>query len=104
MTDQEPRSYETAAERIEAIIKRLDSGEAGLRETLELVKEGRELVEWCAGELEAVGKGLEELRLDELVERLQAGARPSGEPASGEPTSAPAASGEPVRDRPPPLG
>jgi len=99
VTDQEPRSYETAAERIEAIIKRLDSGEAGLRETLDLVKEGRELVEWCAGELEAVGKGLEELRLDELVERLQAGARSSGERAPAEP-----ATGEPARDRPPPVG
>ena len=99
MTEQEPRSYETAAERIEAIIKRLDSGEAGLRETLDLVKEGRELVEWCAGELEAVGKGLEELRLDELVERLQAGARLSGEAAAGEP-----APGESPRDRPPPVG
>ena len=76
MTEQEQRSYESAAERIEVIIKRLDSGEAGLRETLDLVKEGRELVEWCAAELEAVGKGLEELRLDELVERLQAGERP----------------------------
>jgi exodeoxyribonuclease VII small subunit len=66
----DPRTYESAADRIEVIIKRLDSGEAGLRETLDLVKEGRELVEWCAGELEAVGQGLEELRLDELVERL----------------------------------
>ena len=77
MTDQPQRTYESAAERIEAIIKRLDSGEAGLRETLDLVKEGRELVEWCAGELEAVGKGLEELRLDELVEHLQGGERPA---------------------------
>ncbi len=67
------RTYESAAERIEQIIKRLDSGEAGLRETLDLVKEGRELVDYCAGELEAVGKGLEELRLDELVARLEAG-------------------------------
>jgi len=91
VTEQEPRTYESAAERIEAIIKRLDSGEAGLRETLDLVREGRELVEWCAGELEAVGQGLEELRLDELVERLQAGTRPSGEPGPG----------EPARDRPP---
>lgn len=65
------RTYESAAERIELIIKRLDSGEAGLRETLDLVKEGRELVDYCAGELEAVGKGLEELRLDELVARLE---------------------------------
>jgi len=72
-----PRTYEAAAERIEQIIKRLDSGEAGLRETLDLVKEGRGLVDWCATELEAVGRGLEELRLDELVERLEA-PRPAG--------------------------
>jgi exodeoxyribonuclease VII small subunit len=65
------RTYETAVARIEEIIKRLDSGEAGLRETLELVKEGRDLVEYCAGELEAVSSGLEELRLDELVARLE---------------------------------
>jgi exodeoxyribonuclease VII small subunit len=70
-------TYETAVARIEAIIRRLDSGEAGLRETLALVKEGRELVEFCAGELEAVSHGLEELRLDELIERLEgAGRRP----------------------------
>ena len=69
------RSYESAAARIEAIIRRLDSGEAGLRETLDLVKEGRELVEYCAAELEAVGRGLEELKLEELVARLEAGAR-----------------------------
>jgi exodeoxyribonuclease VII small subunit len=67
------RSYETALHRLEEIIRRLDSGEAGLRETLALVKEGRDLVEYCAAELEAVGKGLEELRLDELVARLEAG-------------------------------
>ena len=71
------RTYETAVARIEEIIRRLDSGEAGLRETLELVKEGRELVEYCAAELEAVSQGLEELRLDELVSRLEAaGGRP----------------------------
>ena len=64
-------SYETATARIEAIISRLDSGEAGLRETLELCQEGRTLIEYCAGELDAVGQGLEELRLDELVERLE---------------------------------
>ncbi len=67
----EPQSYEAAAARLEEIIKRLDSGEAGLRETLDLVKEGRTLVDWCANELEAVGKGLEELNLDALVKRLE---------------------------------
>jgi exodeoxyribonuclease VII small subunit len=64
-------TYEAATARLEAIIKRLDSGEAGLRETLELVREGRGLVEFCAGELDAVGHGLEELRLEELVARLE---------------------------------
>jgi exodeoxyribonuclease VII small subunit len=68
---QEPLTYEAATSRLEAIIKRLDSGEAGLRETLDLVREGRGLVEFCAGELDAVGKGLEELRLEELVARLE---------------------------------
>lgn len=73
----EQRSYESAVARIEEIIRRLDSGEAGLRETLDLVKEGRDLVEYCAGELEAVSSGLQELRLEELVARLEgAGANP----------------------------
>ena len=67
-------SYEDAIARIEEIIRRLDSGEAGLRETLDLVREGRDLISFCTSELEAVGRGLEELRLDELVGRLEAGA------------------------------
>jgi len=66
-------TYETAAARVEEIVRRLDSGDAGLRETLELVREGRALIEFCASELDAVGGDLEELRLDELVARLEAG-------------------------------
>jgi exodeoxyribonuclease VII small subunit len=69
----EARSYEEAVARVEEIIRRLDSGEAGLRETLDLVREGRELVEYCATELEAVSQGLQELRLEELVSRLESG-------------------------------
>ena len=76
MTD--PMTYEQASARIEEIIKRLDSGEAGLRETLDLVKEGRRLVDFCSTELEAVGQSLEELRLDELVERLERGGATPG--------------------------
>jgi exodeoxyribonuclease VII small subunit len=64
-------TYETASGRLETIIERLDSGEAGLRETLELCREGRGLVEFCASELDDVSKGLEALRLDELVARLE---------------------------------
>ena len=66
-----PASYEVAVERLEEIIDRLDSGQAGLRETLELCREGRELVGYCAEELDAVGSGLKELRLDELAARLE---------------------------------
>jgi exodeoxyribonuclease VII small subunit len=75
MTTTQPASYESAVERLEEIIKRLDTGEAGLRETLDLCREGRELIEYSAGELDAVGKGLEELKLDELIERLEGAVR-----------------------------
>ena len=68
-----PSSYESASGRLDEIVRRLDSGEAGLRETLELCQEGRRLVEFCAGELDAVGRGLEELRLEDLVARLESG-------------------------------
>jgi exodeoxyribonuclease VII small subunit len=64
-------SYEAASARVEEIIRRLDSGEASLNETLELVREGKSLIELCARELGAVGDALEELRLDELVGRLE---------------------------------
>lgn len=70
-TTTEP-TYEAAVERLEQIIARLDSNQAGLRETLDLCGEGRRLIEFAAGELEAVGKGLEELKLDELIARLEA--------------------------------
>ena len=71
MAVEEILTYETACSRLETIIARLDSGESGLRETLELCREGRALVEFCAAELDAVGQGLQELRLDELVARLE---------------------------------
>ena len=67
----EGRSYEAAAARVEEIIRRLDSGEASLNETLELVSEGKALIEECARQLSAVSDALEELRLDELVSRLE---------------------------------
>jgi exodeoxyribonuclease VII small subunit len=65
------QSYEAAAARVEEIIRRLDSGDASLDETLALVSEGKTLIELCATQLAAVGDALEELRLDELVSRLE---------------------------------
>jgi len=71
VAEHQSMTYETAAARVEEIIRRLDSGEASLNETLALVQEGKTLIELCAGELESVGAALEELRLDELVARLE---------------------------------
>lgn len=65
-----PVSYEAAYERLQQIINRLDSGDAELAETQELCAEAKGLVEYCAAELDAVTKGLEELNLSELVARL----------------------------------
>ncbi len=74
MSDGAPASYEAAVERLEEIIDRLDSGQAGLRETLDLCREGKELVDYCAGELDAVGEGLKELNLDDLAAKLDSSA------------------------------
>jgi exodeoxyribonuclease VII small subunit len=74
VTDDTPASYEAAVERLEGIIERLDSGQAGLRETLDLCREGKQLVDYCATELDAVGEGLKELNLDDLAARLDPGA------------------------------
>lgn len=75
----QPNTYETAVDRLDEIIARLDSNEAGLRETLDLCTEGKSLIEFAAAELDAVGQGLQELRLDDLIARLEGGQAP--EPA-----------------------
>jgi exodeoxyribonuclease VII small subunit len=77
---EKPESYEVAVVRLEAIIARLDSGEAQLRETLDLCVEAKELIEFCKGELEAVSGKLRELNLDDLVADLET---PSAEPGDG---------------------
>src|SRR5438105_4980147 len=85
----EPLSYEAATARLEAIIKRLDSGEAGLRETLELCREGRPL---------AAGDRKE--RLLELVARQRAADAMFDEHGAQElRAAAPVGAGEHVVDR-----
>lgn len=71
-----PNNYESASARLEQIIARLDSGDAELRETLELCTEAKGLIEFCKTELDAVSGQLSELKLDELVAELE---RPAGE-------------------------
>ena len=78
----EEKTYESASERLDEIINRLDSGDAQLKETLELCTEAKGLIEFCAAELSAVDEGLKELKLDELARSLAPGqgAVPAGEP------------------------
>ena len=71
-----PNNYESSSARLEQIIARLDSGEAELRETLELCTEAKGLIEFCKSELDAVSGQLKELKLDELVDELE---RPAGD-------------------------
>jgi exodeoxyribonuclease VII small subunit len=66
-----PETYETAVARLEAIIARLDSGDAQLRETLALCTEAKGLIGFCKSELDAVSGELTELKLDELVAELE---------------------------------
>ncbi|MCB0828062.1 MAG: exodeoxyribonuclease VII small subunit [Solirubrobacterales bacterium] len=79
-----PADYETAAARLDEIIARLDSGDAQLRETLDLCAEAKTLIEYCATELAAVDDGLKELRLEDLAESLQSGSAGERRPSPDE--------------------
>jgi len=70
-------TYESATARLEEIIHRLDSGEAQLRETLELCEEAKGLIKFCADELAAVDEGLKELKLEDLAASLGAQGTPA---------------------------
>lgn len=83
-------TYEQAVGRLDEIIARLDSGDAELRETLDLCTEAKGLIEFCAGELAAVDEGLKELRLEDLAASLTgvpAGASGEHVPPADESTS-----------------
>ncbi len=76
--------YETATARLDEIIARLDSGDAQLRETLDLCAEAKTLIEYCAAELAAVDEGLKELRLEDLAASLSPSSAPSPRPDAGQ--------------------
>jgi exodeoxyribonuclease VII small subunit len=106
-----PADYETATARLDEIITRLDSGDAELRETLDLCAEAKALIEYCAAELAAVDEGLKELRLDDLAASLKSAdtartSAPQPDPAQRTETSEPAESAEPAEvsygEEPPP--
>jgi exodeoxyribonuclease VII small subunit len=65
-------TYEEAEKELLQIVERLERGDAGLDEALELWQRGEELYRFCAGQLEAA-----EGKVEELASRVDA-ARPAG--------------------------
>ena len=64
--------FESSLERLEAIVKELESGQATLERSLELFEEGMKLSEACRGQLDAAEK-----RIEILVRRgAEVGAEP----------------------------
>lgn len=101
MSEENPemaQTYESATARLDEIIQRLDSGEAQLRETLDLCEEAKGLIEYCAGELAAVDQGLKELKLEDLATSLT-GSAPAPPAATGpRPAEDPGFSPEPASE------
>ncbi|MEX0620838.1 MAG: exodeoxyribonuclease VII small subunit [Solirubrobacterales bacterium] len=87
-----PGDYESATARLDEIIARLDSGDAQLRETLDLCAEAKAMIEYCATELAAVDEGLKELRLEDLAASLQSG--PAAQPGFAASENGPRLGGE----------
>lgn len=64
--------FESSLERLDAIVKELEGGQATLERSLELFEEGMKLAESCRGQLDAAEK-----RIEILVRRgTEIGAEP----------------------------
>ena len=55
------RTFEDAQRELEGIVERLERGEAGLDEAIELWERGEELYKLCVGKLDAAQGKIEEL-------------------------------------------
>jgi exodeoxyribonuclease VII small subunit len=64
-TGDQPFVYEDAIAQIESIIDRIESGEAGLDETIQQCEAGLKLIGRCRGVLDATEKRIAELTADE---------------------------------------
>jgi len=81
----EGESFERSMDRLEAIIERVESGEAGLEASIREVERGAKLIARCRSILEASEKKIAELDLDALAARAEGkaegveGSEPRGE-------------------------
>ena len=61
----EPESFEKAMSALEELVRKLESGQLPLEESIETYKRARELAVWCYGKLHEVQGELKKLGLDE---------------------------------------
>jgi exodeoxyribonuclease VII small subunit len=62
-TDQEALSFEQALERLESIVHRLETGDAGLDDSITLYSEGVALRQLCEAKLKAAEARIEKLQI-----------------------------------------
>lgn len=66
-TKKLPAKFEDAFERLSEIVELLETGEAGLEESLELYAEGMKLVQLCGQKLTEAEKKIEKLKEEAAV-------------------------------------
>ena len=62
--EKPPQKFEDAFARLSEIVGLLETGEAGLEESLELYAEGMQLVQLCGQKLSEAGKKIESLKAE----------------------------------------
>ncbi len=62
-----PAKFEDAFERLSEIVELLETGEAGLEESLDLYAEGMKLVQLCGQKLTEAEKKIEKLKADASI-------------------------------------
>lgn len=61
----EPESFETAMIQLEEVLRKLESGQVNLEDSLEIYREAKYLAQWCYSKLASVQGELKKLGLDE---------------------------------------
>ena len=62
------KSFEEALQELETVVSRLEAGELGLEESLQLYEQGVALIRHCTGKLESARLKLEELKAGDADE------------------------------------
>ena len=93
MAEKQTNTFETAAERLEAIVLAMESGELPLEELLERYEEGTRLVKFCGEKLAAAEKRIEIVTRNAAGEPQTAPFDPTASAAATPPASSRSAKG-----------